>query len=59
MGTSVAVEAVTGKAVDLLPPGCRVPSVQGGGERNPARVILFVDDVLSVENQWREAGARY
>ena len=30
--------------MELLPPGYRVPRVQGGGERDPAWVIFFVDD---------------
>ena len=39
----------TGKAVEPLPPGCRVPGVQGGGERKPWWVKFFVDDAISVE----------
>ena len=56
-GTSVAATEATShvgvveptrKDVEPLPPGCPVPNVQGGGERDPAWVILFVDDAISV-----------
>lgn len=39
----------TGRAVGLLSSECGVPRVQGGGERDPAWVILFVDDPISVD----------
>ena len=44
--------------MEPLPPGCRVPRVRGGGEGDPAWVIFFVDDAISVEVQWRDDGAR-
>lgn len=43
------VEDSTGNAVKPLPPGCRVPRVQGGGERDPACVISFVNNAISME----------
>ena len=49
----------TGKAVEPLSPGCRVPKVQGGGERDLAWIIFFVDDAILVEVQWRKDGARW
>lgn len=56
---SVATSAgATKRAVARLPPVCRVPKVQDGGERNSAWLIYFVDDVISVEIQWKEGGAR-
>ena len=48
----------TGKTVEQLPPGCRVPKVRGGGERYPAWVIFFMNDAISVEVQWNDDGAR-
>ena len=45
----VGVAGSTEKAVEPLPPECRVPRVQGGGGRDPA---------ISVEVQWRKDGAR-
>ena len=54
----VGVAEPTRKDVEPLPPGCRVPKVRGGGERDPAWVIFFVDDAISVEIQWRDDGAR-
>ena len=54
----VGVAGTTGKAVELLPPGCSVPRVQGGGERDPAWVIFCVGDAISVEVYRREDGAR-
>ena len=54
----VGVAEPTVKVVEPLPPGCRVPQVRGGGESDPAWVIFFVDDAISVEIQWREDGAR-
>lgn len=41
----------TREATEALPPECRVPKMQGGGEKGPARVIFFVDDIISVEVQ--------
>ena len=49
----------TGKAAEPFPPGCRVPKVPGGRERDPACVEIFVDDAISVEVQWKENGARF
>ena len=56
--TRVGVVEPTRKDVEPLPPGCRVPRVRGVGERDPACVIFFVDDAISVEIQWRDDGTR-
>ena len=32
--------------------------MRGGGERDPAWVIFFVDDAISVDVQWRDDGSR-
>ena len=45
----MVVAEPTEKAVETLPPGCRVPKVRGGGERDPAWVILSVDDAISLK----------
>lgn len=42
-----------------LLPVCRVPNVQGGGERGPAWVAFFVNDVISMDVKWNEDGARW
>ena len=54
----VGVAEPTRKDVEPLPPGCRVPKVRGGDERDPAWVIFFVDGAIPVEVQWRDDGAR-
>ena len=54
----VGVAEPTRKDVEPLPPECRVPKVRCGGERDPAWVIFFVDDAISVEVQWRGDSAR-
>lgn len=46
----MGVSESTGKTVELLPPG--------GGERDPAWVVSFVDDTISVDVLWNEDGAR-
>lgn len=43
--------------MEPMPPRCRVPKVQNGGERDPA-VILFVDDAISMKFQLRKDDAR-
>ena len=56
-GTSATANEVTShvggpestrKTVDPLPLACRVPRVQGGGDKDPVWVIFFVDDAISV-----------
>ena len=54
----VDVAGRTGKAVELLPPGFRVPRVQGVGKRHYSWIICLEDDAIYVEVQWREDGAR-
>ena len=54
----VSVAKPTGKAVEPLPAGCRVPGIKGGGPGDPAWVVFFVDDAISVEVQWTEEGTR-
>ena len=56
--SQVGVKGPMGKAVEPLPPGCRVPTVQGRGKIDPAWVVFFVDDAISVDVQWKEDGAR-
>lgn len=51
--------AVDRKAVDPLPPGGRVPRIQGVGGRNSAWVILLVHDAISVEFRWKEDIVRF
>jgi len=45
----VGLAKPAGKALELLPPGYRVPRMQGGGQRDPAWVIFFVYNVITVE----------
>ena len=54
----VGVLEPTRKVMEPLQPGCRVPKVRGGDDRDPAWVIFFVDDAVSVEIPWRDDGAR-
>ena len=49
VATSVGVAEPIRKDVEALPSGCRVPKVRGGCERDPAWVVFFVDDAISVE----------
>ena len=54
----VGVAEPTRKDVEPLSPGCRFLKVRGGGERDSAWVLFFVDDAISIEVQWRDDGAR-
>ena len=40
------------------PRGCIVEEVEGGGEEDPAWVVIFMDDAVSVEVQWEAGGGR-
>lgn len=54
----VGVAESIGKTFEPLPPGCRLPKVQGVCDRDLAWVIFFMDNAISVEVQWREDGVR-
>lgn len=45
---------IDGKGHQPLPPGRRVPRVQGNRERNPKWVAFFVDDAISLDVQWKD-----
>lgn len=48
----------TRKVVEPLPPGWRIPKVEGGGKREPVWIRFFMDDAISMEFQWRKNGER-
>ena len=54
----VQVAGHTGVAVEPLPRGCIVAEAEGGGEEDPAWVVFFMDDAVSVEVQWEAGGGR-
>lgn len=54
----VGVVGAMGKIVEQLPPGCWVPRVQSGVERDSVWVIFFVDVAISMESRWKEDVAK-
>lgn len=44
--------------MEPLPPGFRVPRVQGVGKRDYAWIICLKDGAIYVEVRWREDGGR-
>ena len=52
----VQVAGHTGVAVEPLPRGCIVEEVEGGGEEDPACLVFFTNDAVSVEMQWEADG---
>ena len=54
----VRVADHTGIEAEPLPEGCTVEEAERGGAEDPARVVFFVDDAVSVEVQWKPDGGR-
>ena len=52
----VQVAGHTGVAVEPLPRGSIVEEVEGEGEKDPAWVVFFMHDAVSVEVQWEAGG---
>ena len=54
----VTVAPDTGRPVARWPVECIVRPAKGGGAGDPAFVVFFMDDAISVEVQWDLEGAR-
>ena len=54
----VRVAEHAGVEAEPLPECCTVKEVEGGGAEDPACVVFFMDDAVSVEVHWEPDGGR-
>ena len=54
----VEIAPRTGRPVVGWPAECEVRPAEGGGANDPAFVVFFIDDAISIEVQWDKKGGR-
>ena len=54
----VEIAPRTGRPVVAWPAECEVRPAEGGGANDPAFVVFFIDDAISIEVQWDKKGGR-